>query len=120
MERLGTVIAMCLMSMCKQLLIKSEGSNVTAGEDCPLPREALSFYRGGRGWGALLRTGLAVFISTSPFMDLWRPTVRDSISRGRDNGLLGSRHAVSADGRLGSHDILLEKTIAMRLGRRMG
>ena len=42
--------------MCKQLLIKSEGSYVTAGEDCPLPREALSFYRGGRGWGALLRT----------------------------------------------------------------
>ena len=42
--------------MCKLLLIKSEGSNVKAGEDSPLPREALSFYRGGRGWGALLRT----------------------------------------------------------------
>ena len=59
------------------------------------------------GAGALLLcTGLAVFISTSPFMDLWRPTVRDSISRGRDNGLLGSRHAVFADGRLGSHALL--------------
>ena len=43
--------------MCKLLLIKSEGSNVKAGEDCPLPREALSFYRGGQGWGALLCTG---------------------------------------------------------------
>ena len=119
MERLGTVFAMGLMSMCKQLLIKSEGSNVTAGEDCPLPREALSFYRGGRGWGALLRTE-RFYSRERAFNTLWRPTVRDSISRGRDNGLLGSRHAVSADGRLGSHDILLEKTIAMRLGRRMG
>ena len=46
--------------MCKLLLIKSEGSNVKAGEDSPLPREALSFYRGGRGWGALLHTGRAL------------------------------------------------------------
>ena len=43
--------------MCKKLLNKSEGSYVKAGEDSPLPREALSFYRGGRGWGALLRAG---------------------------------------------------------------
>lgn len=47
--------------MCKLLLIKSEGSNVKAGEDSPLPREALSFYRGGRGWGALLHTGRVLF-----------------------------------------------------------
>ena len=40
------------------------------------------------------------------FIDLWRPTVRDSIHRDREKGLLGSRHAVFADGRSESRAFL--------------
>ena len=97
----GTVRANMLNVMCKQLLIKSEGSYVTAGEDCQLPREALSFYRGGRGWGALLRIEQGCPRVPAYIVHFRRPTARDSIRRDREKGLLGSRHAVFADGRLG-------------------
>jgi len=92
--------------MYKQLLSsKSKGTNVKAGEDCPLPREALTFYRGGRGWGVLLRTRRGFARLALPARLFGRPTVRDSIHRDREKGLRGSRHAVFADGRSGSRDI---------------